>query len=89
MHGVTALFQSGVPEKLIAERTGHRSERALRMYERKTTADEYKVSKALSCLLMDDSLTSYFFQQQSTLHQLQVDNVERILRITKDLISEF
>ena len=93
--GATALFQSGVPEKLIAERTGHRSERALRMYERKTTADEDKVSKALSGLLMDNS--SYFFQQQSTLPQLQVDDIERILQnlaiegyewITKDLIDE-
>ena len=93
--GATALFQSGVPEKLIAERTGHRSERALRMYERKTTADEDKVSKALSGLLMDNS--SYFFQQQSTLPQLQVDDIERILQnlaiegyewITKNLIDE-
>ena len=65
------------------------------MYERKTTADEDKASKALSGLLMDNS--SYFFQQQSTLPQLQVDDVERILQnlaiegyewITNDLIDE-
>ena len=34
--GATAMFQAGIPEKLIAERTGHRSQKSLRLYERKT-----------------------------------------------------
>lgn len=32
--GATELYESGVPEKLIQERTGHRSLEALRVYER-------------------------------------------------------
>ena len=32
--GASTLFQSNVPEKIIQERTGHRSLKALRLYER-------------------------------------------------------
>ena len=35
-YGATKLFQSHVPEKLIQQRTGHRSLDALRLYERIT-----------------------------------------------------
>ena len=45
--GATRLFESNVPEKLIQDRTGHRSTDALRMYERSSTAQEKAVSKIL------------------------------------------
>ena len=31
--GASMMFQAGVPEKIVQERTGHRSLEALRMYE--------------------------------------------------------
>ena len=45
--GATRLFESNVPEKLIQDRTGHRSTDAVRMYERSSTAQEKAVSKIL------------------------------------------
>ena len=33
-YGATAMFQAGIPEKLIQQRTGHRSIDTLRKYER-------------------------------------------------------
>ena len=33
-YGATSLFQAKVPEKLIQQRTGHKSPKALRQYER-------------------------------------------------------
>ena len=46
--GASDLFQAGVPEKIIQERTGHRSVEALRTYERTTTMQHMVVSKVLS-----------------------------------------
>ena len=42
------MFQAGVPEKIVQERTGHRSLEALRMYERSTTTQHMEVSRVLS-----------------------------------------
>ena len=33
-YGASSMFQAGVPEKLIQQRTGHRTLEALRQYER-------------------------------------------------------
>ena len=46
--GASDLFQAGVLEKIIQERTGHRSVEALCTYERKTTMQHMAVSKVLS-----------------------------------------
>ncbi len=48
MAGTSALFDAGVPEKIIQGRTGHCSLEALRVYERFTDEQESKVSKILS-----------------------------------------
>ena len=40
----TELYQADVPEKLIQERTGHQSLKALRVYERTTTHQQQAVS---------------------------------------------
>ncbi len=37
---VTRMFNKGVPEKLIAEKSGHRSLKALRVYERPSVSQE-------------------------------------------------
>ena len=46
--GASMMFQAGVPEKIVQERTGHRSLEALRMYERTTTTQHMEVSRVLS-----------------------------------------
>ena len=46
--GASALFEANVPEKIIQERTGHRSVKALRMYERTTEHQHHQVSHILS-----------------------------------------
>ena len=46
--GASQMFQAGVPEKIVQERTGHRSLQALRMYERTTTTQHTAVSRILS-----------------------------------------
>ena len=46
--GATKLFQTGVSEKLIQQRTGHRSIEALRQYERTSTAQLMDVSNIMS-----------------------------------------
>ena len=46
--GATTLFRASVPEKLIQQRTGHRSVEALRQYEHTTTSQHEKVSKVLA-----------------------------------------
>ena len=46
--GASELFQAGVPEKMVQERTGHRSMKALRMYEHTTTTQHMAVSNILA-----------------------------------------
>ena len=46
--GATALFDAGVPERIIQSRTGHKSVEALRLYERVTNDQVSMVSKVLS-----------------------------------------
>ena len=45
--GATRLFEANVPEKLIKERTGHKSLDALRLYERTSTEQQKSVSSLL------------------------------------------
>ena len=59
--GTTQLYESGVPEKLIQERTGHRSLKALRMYER---TNEHQ-HKAVPSILTSKENTSYTQQTYS------------------------
>ena len=46
--GATQLYESGVPEKLVQEQTGHRSLEALHVYER-TNEDQHR---AVSSILL-------------------------------------
>ena len=46
--GASELFDAGVPEKIIKERTGHRSVEALRIYEHTTKKQHMAVSKILT-----------------------------------------
>ena len=46
--GATDLYTAGVPEKIIQERTGHRSIESLRTYEHTSEKQKLAVSKVLS-----------------------------------------
>ena len=46
--GATTLFDTGVPERIIQQRTGHKSIEGLRIYERVTEDQEKIVSKILT-----------------------------------------
>ena len=46
--GASELFEAGVPEKIIKERTGHRSLEALHLYERTTKKQHQAVSVVLT-----------------------------------------
>ena len=47
--GVTEMFTSKLPEKVIQERSGHRSLDALRVYEKTDDRQLIDVSRVLSC----------------------------------------
>ena len=57
------MYESGVPEKLIQERTGHRSIEALRMYERSNVGQHQVVSR-----LSDSQRRTY---QHTETHSMQ------------------
>ena len=48
--GISRLFISGVPDKLIMERPGHISTKGVQVYERTTTEQKQHVSDVLSCV---------------------------------------
>ena len=52
----TQMYDSGVPEKLIQERTGHRSLEALRMYERTNAQQHQAISAVLSASHSESTL---------------------------------
>ena len=47
-YSVTKTFKASMPEKIIMERSGHRSMEGVRNYERTSTAQELQVYQALS-----------------------------------------
>lgn len=47
-YGASTMFQANVPEKLIQQRTGHRSLEALRQYERTSESQLVDVSNVMS-----------------------------------------
>ena len=46
--GASTLFEAKIPEKVIQERTGHRSLKALRLYERTTDKQQQEISVILA-----------------------------------------
>ena len=57
-YGTSTLLQASVPEKLIQQRTGHRSLEALRQYERTTTAQLIDVSNIMAGAVSNPPSTS-------------------------------
>ena len=60
-----SLRATGASEKMIQERTGHRSVKALRLYERTTEQQHHQVSSIL-CNRMQPKQVSWQNQQQCT-----------------------
>ena len=68
----TEMFKRGVPEKIVQERTGHRSLEALRIYER-SSAEQHKAASTI------------LSTKQTTFHQQMVHN--KILNIEKPNVT--
>ncbi len=65
--GATQLYTAGVPEKIIQERTGHRSLECLRMYERTSDCQHKAVSSSKEETTFNGQLSSNTSNQvQST-----------------------
>ena len=65
--GATKMFQEGLPEKLIQERTGHRSAEALRQYQRTSEEQKIMASHIMNGTLADNpklQSTSHSAMQQ-------------------------
>ena len=45
---ITRMFNAGIPEKIIAENSGHKSVKALRCYERTSSEQQKEVSKVVT-----------------------------------------
>ena len=69
--GATSLFEKQVPEKIVKERTGHRSLTALRMYERTSPTQHKAVSNILGGNLMKKCAKDHLLRK---LEYLQLDN---------------
>ena len=67
--GATELFQAHVPERLIQQRTGHRSMEALRVYERTTGEQHRTISAILS------SSNSLQYSETNHLHRTSSSNI--------------
>ena len=63
----TQMYGSRIPEKIIQERTGHRSLEALRMYKRTNQLQRQAVSAVLSAPSTKTSYNKYIESQKMTL----------------------
>ena len=65
------LYEMGVPEKVIQERTGHRSLDSLRVYERTSTHQQ----QAASNILSGSNVQTYAEQVQIAKHHSQTSTL--------------
>ena len=68
--GATQMYESGVPEKIIQERTGHRSLEGLRSYEQSNAQQHQAVSTILSA----PQTQMYMHAQHITYHKQSVEH---------------
>ena len=81
--GATELFKRGAPEKLIQERTGHRSLEALRTYERSSEEQH----KAASTLLSAPSHLSHYSHIVNTSTKTQAIEIHQATPSTQGFSS--
>ena len=65
-YGVTKLFQAGCNEKLIQQRTGHRSVEALRQYERTSQSQLLDVSNVMAGIVKPKQIVSSTVTEKSS-----------------------
>ena len=65
--GASRLFEANVPEKLIKERTGHRSTDSLRIYERTSVPQQ----KTVSAIMCSKTVEAYSYAQESAVQAQQ------------------
>ena len=71
--GATELYMAGVPEKIIKERTGHRSFESLRMYEKTNTSQHKAVCNILTS--KKDTIFNSFNSEMAKPDSSRVDSV--------------
>jgi hypothetical protein len=84
---ITRMFNSGVPEKVIAENSGHRSTKALRCYERTSEDLQQAVTKVINNPTnpVSPECMALTFQQstQSTTNVMQLVSEDKPVTSTK------
>ena len=73
---VTRMFNTGVPEKVIAEKSGHRSLKALRAYERTSVAQEMSAGR---CIQLPGQDFSTSVTQQVAVQEVAIQEVSTAL----------
>ena len=71
--GATEMFKAGVPEKIIQQRTGHMSLKALRVYERTTIEQQKAVCNVLQSKESTPSYSAALECQSATVTQSKSD----------------
>ena len=79
--GATALFNAGVPEKMIQKNTGHRSLEALRKYERVSVEQQQATSRILTTL---DQNTSFSRELETVANCLDCTSKDEDLSAKKE-----
>ena len=54
---ITRMFNSGIPEKVIAENSGHRSTKALRCYERTSQEQQQSATRVINSPSCDNGFS--------------------------------
>ena len=70
-YAASEMFQKGVPETLIMQRTGHKSLEALRKYESASDLQVARVSDTLSCVATKVESKEVESKQVSVKHQVE------------------
>ena len=84
-YGTTTMFQAGVSEKLIKQRTGHKSLESLRQYECTSESQLLDVSNVVSCDKIPIPMSTKWFQcrSQNPSNQLHQQMLYSILVLMK------
>ena len=70
--GITQMFQAGLPEKVIQDRSGHRSLDGLRKYERVSEEQQAEACKVLAPYFPSDKENAtHTFNQNTSVHHFK------------------
>lgn len=86
--GVTRMYEAGLPEKVIMQRSGHRSLEGVRTYRREDQGDAMKVSNALNDTTMMKEGEKSSSQSQNENDQLLVTVCEEYEEKEREISTE-